>query len=85
MSKAPRADLQLLREPVATATNTLAVLQSVLPLSGGHLHLTDKLRGGRQIGQREYSSLRAYLFELLAEQQAASASVDSTPIGAAVL
>ena len=34
MSKAPRADTQPLRDPVATATNALAVLQSVVPLSG---------------------------------------------------
>src|SRR5262249_42086809 len=34
MSKAPRADLQLLREPVSTAASTLFVLQSVVPLSG---------------------------------------------------
>ena len=34
MSKAPRADLQLLRDPVVTAVNALAVLQSVVPLSG---------------------------------------------------
>ena len=34
MSNAPRADTQAIRDPVATATPALAVLQSVVPLSG---------------------------------------------------
>jgi len=34
MSKAPSADTQLLRNPVATVVNTLFVLQSVAPSSG---------------------------------------------------
>ena len=34
MSKAPRADTQPLRDPVAATANVLAVLQSVVPLSG---------------------------------------------------
>jgi hypothetical protein len=34
MSKAPRAETQLLREPVRVAANALFVLQSVVPLSG---------------------------------------------------
>jgi hypothetical protein len=34
MSKAPSDDTQLLRDPVGTLVNALAVLQSVVPLSG---------------------------------------------------
>src|SRR5262249_24829050 len=34
MSKAPSVDVQLLRDPVLTAANTLPVLQSVVLLSG---------------------------------------------------
>lgn len=33
MSKAPRVDTQLLREPVGTTANALFVLQSLVPLS----------------------------------------------------
>ena len=34
MSKAPKADMQPLRDPVATRAMALSVLQSVVPLSG---------------------------------------------------
>ena len=34
MSNAPRADLQLLRDPVGATASVLLVLQSVVPLSG---------------------------------------------------